>query len=221
LNIFDIFLSAFNQLGSFFYFIIFILFISFILKNKTIKGMLGEFIVNFIISKKFNKHKYRLLKNVTLNTEDGTTQIDHIIVSQYGIFVLETKNMKGWIFGKEKDKVWTQQIFKKKFKFQNPLLQNYKHTQTISKNFNIPNKNIKSLIIFVGSAKFKTKLPKNVFSSVFKMVSYINSHQVIKYTNVETFDIYRDIKNGRLPNTIATHRNHVNHLNEKIKKKMK
>ena len=217
----DMVLNAFNQLGSFLYFIIFILAFTFILKNKTIKGMLGEFIVNFIISKKFNKHKYRLLKNITLKTEDGTTQIDHIIISQYGIYVLETKNMKGWIFGKEKDKVWTQQIFKKKFKFQNPLLQNYKHTQTISKNFNIPNQNIKSVIIFVGSANFKTKLPKNVFSSVFKMVSYINSHQVIKYTNIETFEIYKSIKNGRLPNTTTTHRNHVKHLNDKFNKKSK
>jgi len=37
------------------------------------------------------KDKYNLIHNVTLLTEDGTTQIDHIVVSQYGVFVIETK----------------------------------------------------------------------------------------------------------------------------------
>ena len=49
---------------------------------------------------------------MTLPIEDGTTQIDHIIVSQYEIFVIETKNMKGWIFGDEHKKTWTQKIYK-------------------------------------------------------------------------------------------------------------
>jgi len=42
-----------------------------------------------------DKNIYTLFKNVTLPTEDGTTQIDHVIVSRYGVFVIETKNMKG------------------------------------------------------------------------------------------------------------------------------
>ena len=219
MNIFDIFSNALSNLNTFTYFIIFILFVAFLLKNRVVKGMLGEFMVNFIIRSTFNKHKYRLLKNVTLKTEDGTTQIDHIIVSQYGIFVLETKNMKGWIFGKERDKLWTQQIFKKKIKFQNPLLQNYKHTKTIADNFNIPQKNIQSIVIFVGDSTFKTKLPKNVFNSVLKMVSFIKEHKDIKYSNTETFEIYKAFKNGRLPDTFKTSRDHVNHLNKKFNQK--
>ena len=45
------------------------------------------------------KEDYHLIKNITLPTGDGTTQIDHILVSRFGVFVIETKNMKGWIFG--------------------------------------------------------------------------------------------------------------------------
>ena len=100
------------------------------------KGMVGEWQVNLLITFFLNKKYYHLIKNVTLPTftnrdvdgkEQGTTQIDHIIVSKYGIFVVETKNMKGWIFGGANQKQWTQQIFKHKSKFQNPLHQNYKH----------------------------------------------------------------------------------------------
>ncbi len=46
-------------------------------------------------------------------------------MSTHGIFVIETKNYKGWIYGKEKDRQWTQVIYKRKERFQNPIHQNY------------------------------------------------------------------------------------------------
>ena len=97
-----------------------------------------------------------------LPTEDGSTQIDHIIVSQYGIFVVETKNMKGWIFGGEHQKMWTQSIFKHKSKFQNPLHQNYKHIKTLERVLNIESDKLFSVIVFVGDATFKAQMPANV-----------------------------------------------------------
>jgi len=74
------------------------------------KGLLGEILVNFTINMRLDKQKYHLLKNITLPTDNGTTQIDHVVISQYGIFVIETKNMRGWIFGNEHQKTWTQKI---------------------------------------------------------------------------------------------------------------
>jgi len=68
------------------------------------KGVLGEFKVNLATKLFLDKRIYTLLKNVTLPTADGTTQIDHVIVSRYGVFVIETKNMKGWIFGSAQQK---------------------------------------------------------------------------------------------------------------------
>ena len=65
-----------------------------ILKSSWLKGVVGEIIVNLLAKWSLDKKKYHLLKNVTLPTIDGTTQIDHIIVSIYGVFVVETKNMR-------------------------------------------------------------------------------------------------------------------------------
>ncbi|WP_350617509.1 nuclease-related domain-containing protein, partial [Pseudomonas sp. HY7a-MNA-CIBAN-0227] len=72
--------------------------------------------------------------NVTLPLPNGgSTQIDHVIVSIYGIFVIETKNYKGWIFGNEKQRQWTQAFPNgRKYKFQNPLRQNYLHIKTLA-----------------------------------------------------------------------------------------
>jgi hypothetical protein len=47
------------------------------------------------------------------------------------VFVVETKNMKGWIFGSATQPFWTQKIFRSNYKFQNPLHQNYKHVKTL------------------------------------------------------------------------------------------
>jgi restriction system protein len=94
-----------------------------VVQSASFKGVMGEFIINVFAQWQLDKDAYHLMKNVTLPTEDGTTQIDHIIVSIYGVFVVETKNMKGWIFGSPNQKMWTQQIYKHKNKFQNPLHQ--------------------------------------------------------------------------------------------------
>ncbi|GAB4354160.1 MAG: hypothetical protein Kow0073_10640 [Immundisolibacter sp.] len=75
-----------------------------ILKSSWFKGVVGEFIVNLSAKFLLDKEKYHLVKNVTLPTEDGSIQIDHIIVSEFGVFVVETKNMKGWIFGSQNRK---------------------------------------------------------------------------------------------------------------------
>ncbi|WP_265734799.1 nuclease-related domain-containing protein [Marinobacter guineae] len=70
-----------------------------LIKSPWFKGKFGEFLVNLSARWFLDKSRYRLIKNVTLPTEDGTTQIDHVPVSEFGVFVVETKNMRGWIFG--------------------------------------------------------------------------------------------------------------------------
>lgn len=93
------FTQLFKQLLPLLQYLLPVLLVTFILKSAWFRGVLGEWIVNLQIKLSLNKEQYHLIKNVTLPTTDGTTQIDHIVVSIFGIFVIETKNMKGWIFG--------------------------------------------------------------------------------------------------------------------------
>lgn len=53
---------------------------------------------------------YHVLDDIVLNTKKGTTQIDHIVVSKYGIFAIETKNYRGEIYGNDDRQQWTQII---------------------------------------------------------------------------------------------------------------
>lgn len=141
-----------------------------------IKGRLGEANINFWIRRRLDQGVYHLIPDVMLPTLDGTTQIDHVIVSQYGIFVLETKMYKGWIYGNEKDPQWTQVLYKRKERFQNPLRQNYKHTKTLSELTGIPEEYFKSVVVFAGDCTFKTDMPDNVVH-IRDFIHHIKSHQ--------------------------------------------
>src|SRR5690348_13855629 len=79
----------------------------------------GESEVSHRLQRHFRPPDYHLLNHVTLQLEDGTTEIDHILVSRFGVFVIETKDFKGWIFANPTQAKWTQVLFKYKFKFQN------------------------------------------------------------------------------------------------------
>jgi len=105
---------------------------------------------------------YRRIHDIVIPAQGGTTQIDHVLVSVYGIFVVETKNMDGWIFGEERSPKWTQCIYGKKFQFQNPLHQNYRHTRALAEYLKIPHETLRPVVFFIGECEFKTPMPPNV-----------------------------------------------------------
>lgn len=187
-------------------------------KAPFFKGFIGEVIINVASALFLDKKKYHLIKNVTLPTEDGTTQIDHIIVSIYGIFVVETKNMKGWIFGDEHQETWTQSIFKHKARFQNPLHQNYKHVKTLESVLNIEPGKIISVIVFVGDATFKTPMPENV-NYPRGYINFIKSKNTILLSDDEIKEAIRIIELGRFERSYKTHIEHVKHVKDIVHKK--
>lgn len=68
-----------------------------VLKNPAFKGWSGEKAVSVVL-RKLEKHGFRILNDIMLPAGEGTTQIDHVVVSRFGVFVIETKNYKGWIY---------------------------------------------------------------------------------------------------------------------------
>jgi hypothetical protein len=199
--------------------VFFLLLFTFLFKTNKGKGIVGEFIINKFIVFFLNKNEYTLLKNVTLPTVDGTTQIDHIVVSRYGIFVIETKNYQGWIYGKEDDKLWTQKLFKKSYKFQNPIFQNYKHIKTIEENLKININKIFSVSVFMGGATFKNKRIENVVYP-FGVIKYIKNKKSTLFSNIEVNRIINDLNNNRLKECRKTDKKHIEYINE-IKNKKK
>jgi predicted RNA-binding Zn-ribbon protein involved in translation (DUF1610 family) len=187
------------------------------LKMPLMKGVLGEFQVNLLAKLFLDKQTYTLFKNVTLPT-DGTTQIDHVIVSRYGVFVIETKNMRGWIYGSAQQKTWTQKIYRHTSKFQNPLHQNYKHTQALQSALEIAPDKLFSLVVFIGDSDFKTPMPENVVYAG-GYIRFIKSKLQPVLTDSQAAEVCRKIQSGRLKPSIKTHVGHVRHVKTIVEQK--
>lgn len=115
------------------------------------KGEAGESIVADILCS-LPEH-YQVINNVLIQNQERTSQIDHIVVSPFGIFVIETKNYSGIISGAEGSENW-----KESFKttgshyFRNPIKQNWGHIYALSEYLNYDKRLFKSIIVFSDSA---------------------------------------------------------------------
>ena len=185
--------------------------------KSTFKGFLGETVINVAMWLKLEKDVYHRLNGITLpRANGGSTQIDHIIVSVYGIFVIETKNYKGWIYGSENQKQWTQAFPNgSKFKFQNPLRQNYLHIKTLADLLGLELSYFHSMIAFIGECELKTRdeLPEHVLTG--GMVSYVKKKQDKLLTEGEVASIIEQINSNRFSKSWRTNREHKAYLKDK------
>jgi len=192
------------------WFLLPLLLIATLLKTAWFKGMVGEWFINLCIRLFLDKREYRLLKDVTLPTPQGSTQIDHVIVSRFGLFVIETKNMKGWIFGNPTQKSWTQQIYRRKHSFQNPLHQNHLHMMTLKSLLGLSDNQLHSVIFFIGDCTFKTPMPQNVMNR--GLIRYVKGITTPVLAESEVAHVVDTIQQGRLAANWQTHRQHVTQL---------
>lgn len=151
--------------------------------SSIFKGWLGEKVTQFGLWHHLDTQVYRRFHDVIVPAPNGTTQIDHVLVSCYGIFVVETKNYDGWVFGDEQAPQWTVSHFGKKFRFQNPLRQNYRHTQCLAEYLRLKPGVFRSVVFFIGDCELKTELPSNVMTR--GLSTYIQSFSAPCLTSEE------------------------------------
>lgn len=111
------------------------------------RGFMGEFWVKQEL-KKLPMDKYIVLNDIMVKQNNSTHQIDHLIISQFGIFVIEMKNYYGLILGEEHKDKWIQYLGKKKSYFLNPIHQNYGHVKALEKLLNLDNKYFIPIVCF-------------------------------------------------------------------------
>ncbi|MBM6817948.1 NERD domain-containing protein [Clostridium saudiense] len=148
--------------------------------ESKVKGYVGEKLVAKKLSK-LNKRKYKIINNLLLKTLKGTAQIDHIVISQYGIFVIETKNYKGIITGNEYDDNWNQILFNNKEVLRNPIKQNNGHIKALKDVIPaLRYKKINSIILFTKRSNLKVNTETTV-------IYYNKVNKVIKRSRKKEF----------------------------------
>lgn len=119
------------------------------------KGAKGEREVSRLL-RRLSKKKYVVLNDIYIKVDNRSTQIDHLVISTQGIFVIETKNYDGWIHGHEKSQYWTQSFYRKKISFRNPIKQNWAHIFILKSALSgFGYVNYHPIIVFAGKAKLK------------------------------------------------------------------
>lgn len=136
--------------------LLFMLIVSILLKifYPQLRGLVGEFKVKQKL-KQLSKKEYIVLNDIMLEYADRTHQIDHIVISKYGIFVIEMKNYYGLIAGDEYKSSWVQYLGKKKSNFNNPIHQNYGHVKVLEKILNLDNSIFIPIICFSNQTNLK------------------------------------------------------------------
>ena len=150
------------------------------------KGKRGEKQVAALLAL-LPKNDYKVINDLLIKSGEHSTQIDHVVVSIYGLFVIETKYYKGWIYGGANSEYWTQNIYGHKYNLRNPLWQNEGHVKAIRRLIgNSGNVPIYSIVAFSRQARIMVNrtLPVMYWWSV---VPYIKQHKeaYISVTQVE------------------------------------
>lgn len=183
-------------------------------RKLLIRSSMGEAILANTISSQFAR-PHVLLNNVTLPTEGGTTQVDHILVADTGIFIIETKHYQGWIYGGPDQSQWTQVIYKKKSRFQNPMRQNYGHLKTIQSLFTLPDDHFIPVVVFTGQAEFKTEPGPSVLQ-LSDLMPFLNQSRPVLLDERKMAYVVGRLEMKRSRRSLETDEYHINYVRSRI-----
>lgn len=163
------------------------------LVSPNFKGKIGESIVSRKLEK-LQPDNYKIINNIMIINQHGSSQIDHVVICPFGIIVIETKYYKGWIFGSENSTHWTQVIYHRKFKLFNPIVQNKGHINALKYNlpsqyFHIP---YYPVVVLAGSCQFKSfdkvSTPVIYPGDIYKTVIGFSGKQVLNQKDMENIN---------------------------------
>lgn len=189
--------------------------------EKSLKGYVGERIIQLFLSNMQLGYK-KILKNVYVPYgDDKTTEIDVLMLHETGVYVIESKNYSGWIFGSENQQQWTQMLngYTKK-KFYNPVWQNKTHIKALSEYINIDKSKMKSYIVFSDVCELKA-VPQNTEKCIITKIDsflYVMVDDINKRPKIFTVDEINKIEEQLKPITNVSQEvknKHIQEVNEK------
>jgi len=198
-------------------FIIIIWIVVFLLKiyYPRFRGFMGEFWVKRELET-LPKAYYTILNDIMIRDEAGTHQIDHIVLSNYGIFVIEMKNYYGLIKGDEYSDKWVQYLGRKKNYFMNPIHQNYGHVKSLAKLLNIDESYFIPIVCFSNQVKLRVRFNKNIVTQLDLLVK-----EILKYDKVICYMDREKIKGSILRYDIVDKKErklHIDRIRSKVQR---
>ena len=198
--------------------------VGFIIKNDFNKGAYGEYLTEYIFNSKNLTGYNKTLHNIYIPYRGRTAEIDILLIHETGIYVIESKNYSGWIFGSAEQQQWTQMLNKNtKNRFYNPIKQNTTHIIALSQFLHINKSIMKSFIVFSERCELK-KVPNNTAEYTIikrnRLLEEIKKQIAIR-NNILTPDTIDRIFETLIPLTNVSEevkQQHINDINKTVKK---
>lgn len=161
--------------------------------------------------------EYHVFNDVYIRNGGRTVQIDHVVISRYGVFVIETKNYKGWVYGSESAEHWTQNIYGHKYQLYNPTRQNASHVNAICKLLCITRDKTIPIVVFAGSATVRCSVNCDVvYLSQLRRV--IDRHKSVQFTDEQVLQMTE-----KLTSALVTDKNrrreHIHEVRQQVAEK--
>ncbi|MBR1594156.1 MAG: NERD domain-containing protein [Alloprevotella sp.] len=194
---------------------LFILFLLLHFNSASIKGRIGEYRIARILNKL--PDNYYLINDLYIQQNGYSTQIDHVVISEYGVFVIETKNYSGWIYGSDNAEYWTKNQYGHKYRFYNPIRQNEAHIRTLQNIFPLYYDKFVPIVVFLQKATLKfTTSSIVIYSSQLRCVIKSFKSQILQPSEAE--DIFDKLLSANItdPELRKQHKWNVsNNINKK------
>jgi hypothetical protein len=157
----------------------------------------------------------RRFENLIVSDERGTTEVDEVVVTTAGVFVIEKKDFNAWIFGDESDEYWTA-VYpnRERHRFQNPIRQNYRHVKALQALLGIRRELIRSIVAFTGRCRLMTSVPENVRCSDY--LDYIMAHSEAVLADDEIGRISAELANLEALSDDAAFDRHVDDVHARF-----
>ncbi len=180
------------------------------------KGDMGENIVANILGDTIEGQQYVI--NGLCYKKEYSCEIDHIVINKYGIWVIETKNYNGYIYGNENEDIWKQEKTNETKLFKNPVNQNFGHITALKKDLNI-DEIFHNVVVFLSCGNILNVFAKNVYTE-FELRSVINTDTGIRLSVQEMKSYYNGILNLKKMYSISKeeHKRNIDIANAKIHK---
>lgn len=162
---------------------------------------------------------YHVLDDVLLQTKKGSTQLDHIVVSPFGVFVIETKNHKGMIFGDCQGRVWTQVLNGRgRFKFYSPVLQNEGHIRNLAAQTHLRLQFMQGVIVFTNNDANLDNVNCPFCFNIDNLYYYMTGFCNVVFNNKQIYEVIKRIDKVDT-NSYLNRRKHIEFVNSQKDKR--
>lgn len=198
MNTIQLLVNSFGVFVTTFWWLILALLISLSLKTAFINTVIARIHINSLLKLFLDKNIYTVFNSVKLKTNAGIISIDHVVVSRYGVIVIKSLRIPGWLYGNDSEPAWLHSFCRHTNEIHNPVLQNQAIVSELQQKLSISQEKIMNLVViaFTGKGGFKSLLPASTVISK-DCIKWIDRHTTQLLTDAEVSSVCGKLKTGK------------------------